>query len=284
MRSPKSKILFVGDGDWSAKVSKLILNQDPSTSVEIIGARDFLTGRVGSPSYVNALHSTDFIWVATNPGMQLNVLKKLKNINAKIILEKPLARSYPELMEIKEAISNSTSEIFLSQPWTYSDLWKRYITLLVEKNSVNRIVIFRGGDNFRSDFNSILDWIPHDLYLIASLAEEFKVTASQVEIEVLSKTSKNISVNFKLGNIYSVEVNSGYHLSRIAQIFGYSDLDLKITGDFLGGEVKFLNINEETLEILPTESSILNMIEHYRRDSPNLNWDLILKLYSGILN
>jgi hypothetical protein len=278
------KILFIGDGEWSSKASRIILHQDPSILTEIISARQFLISSECSSDYIRTLHSNEIVWIATNPCLQAQVLKKLENIRTKVVLEKPIARNYGELIEIKNLISNCASDIYLSQPWTYSDIWKRFLSLLVQKNSVNKVVIFRGDNKFRSDMTPGLDWIPHDLYLVASIVGQFEINASQVNIEVMSYSSEKISIAIKIGSRICAEINSGFYPTRIAQISGYSDLDLIMTGDFLSGEVKCPEIQGETLEVLPTEYSILNMIKDYQKNAPNVNWDLIFKLYSGILN
>jgi hypothetical protein len=277
-------ILFIGDGVWSSKVSRIILKQDPNLHTEIVGARHFLSLSDASSVYINALHKNEFIWIATNPSLQIKVLEKLETIKTKIILEKPIARSNTELMELKSTISNSASDIYLSQPWTYSDIWRKFSILLEQKNSVNKIVTFRGDDNFRSDVTPWLDWIPHDLYLIASVIGQFEIDISHVDIEVMSHSLENISIVIKVGSKVRAEINSGFYPTRIAQLSGYSDQDLIMTADFLSGEVKCLELGGETSEVLPTEYSLLNMIRHYQKNSPNLNWDLIFELYSEILN
>jgi predicted dehydrogenase len=277
-------ILFIGDGEWSSKVSRIILQQDPNFHAEIVGARHFLSVSETSSMYINALHNIEFVWIATNTSLQAKVLEKLKTIKTKVVLEKPIAQTSTELMELKSTIFNSASDVYLSQPWTYSDIWKKFSSLLEQKNSVNKIVIFRGDNRFRSDVTPGLDWIPHDLYLIASVIGQFEIDTSQVDVEIASHTSENISIVIKAGSRICAEINSGFYPTRIAQISGYSDEDLIMTGDFLSGEVKCRENGGETLEVLPTEHSLLNMIRHYQKNSPNLNWDLIFKLYSAILN
>jgi hypothetical protein len=283
MSSQTSKILFIGAGVWSAKVSKIIHEQDPNLEVQVIGAREFLDWSDNSSEYRNALHGNEFVWITTNPSSQSKVLTKLKNIKTKVILEKPIAQNHFELQEIKDAISCSSSDIYLSQPWTYSEIWKKSLFLLSENKSLNKILFKRGDYKVRSDIAPGIDWIPHEIYLVASLVEQYATKNSEVEVEVSSYSPKRISLNVKIGTRLYLEIESGLFPVRIAQASGFANQDLIMTSNFLTGEIKYLETIGVQTELLPTDSSILNMIRHFQSNSPNLNWSLIFKLYSSFL-
>jgi hypothetical protein len=283
MSSQTSKVVFVGAGTWSSKVSRIIQQQDSNIEVQVIGARNFLALSDDSPEYFSAPHDNEFVWITTNPSLQCEVLRKLGKVKTKVILEKPIARTQFELQEIKEAICTSASEIYLSQPWVYSDIWSKTLNLFFEKESVNKIVFEMGDNRIRSDITPGLDWLPHELYFTTSIAEQFKAKDFEIDVEILSYSPERISANIKIGSKLDLEIRSGLFSTKIAQASGFANQTLVVTSNFVTGEIKTLEgVNVES-EVFPTDLSILNMISQFRTNSPNLNWNLIFKLYSCFL-
>ena len=283
MSSQTSKILFIGAGAWSSKVTKIIQEQDSNIEVQVISARNFLALSENSPQYFSALHDNELVWITTNPSLQCKVLRKFGKVKTKIILEKPIAQTQLELLEIKEAICTSTSEIYLSQPWIYSDVWNKTLKLFFEKESINKIVFEMGDNRIRTDIAPGLDWLPHELYFATSIAEQFKAKDSEIEVEILNYSPERISAKIKIGGRLNLKIESGLFSTKIAQAFGFANQDLVVTSNFVTGEIMSLDGVSANSEVLPTNLSILNMITQFRSNSPNLNWGLIFKLYSCFL-
>jgi predicted dehydrogenase len=283
MLSQKSKVLLVGVGDWSAKVSRVIEEQNPNLQIQIMSAREFLSQTQSAIEDFVKSQKIELIWITTNPGLQIEVLGKLKSLKCKVILEKPIARNCKELIEIEDAISSSKSEVYLSQPWTYSDIWTHFLDLLGQKGEVDRVVMSRGDNKSRTDISPGVDWIPHDLYLIASIAQKFSIHASEVELISVNQTLERISATVNIGERYSVEIAAGHFPSRIAEVAAYSNLGLMIKLDFLTGEIESRETNGDTLLMLPTGNSLDKMLNHYLTNSMKSDWKIILKLYSSVL-
>jgi hypothetical protein len=283
MSSQTSKVVFVGAGTWSSKVSRIIQQQDSNIEVQVIGARNFLALSDDSHEYFSAPHDNEFVWITTNPSLQCEVLRKLRKVKTKVILEKPIARTQFELQEIKEAICTSASEIYLSQPWVYSDIWSKTLEMYFKKESVSKIVLEMGDNRIRSDITPGLDWLPHELYFATSIAKQFKAKDSEIEVEILDYSPERISANIKIGSRLHLEIKSGLFSTKIAQASGFAHKDLVFTSNFVTGEIKSLKGICVNSEVLPTDLSILNMITQFRSNSPNLDWSLIFKLYSCFL-
>lgn len=283
MSSQTSKILFIGAGTWSSKVTKIIQEQDSNIEVQVISARKFLALSENSPQYFSALHDNELVWITTNPSLQCKVLRKFGKVKTKVILEKPIAQTQLELLEIKEAICTSTSEIYLSQPWIYSDVWNKTLKLFFEKESINKIVFEMGDNRIRSDIAPGLDWLPHELYFATSIAEQFKAKDSEIEVEILNYSPERISAKIKIGGRFNLKIESGLFSTKVVQAFSFANQDLVVTSNFVTGEIMSLDGVSANSEVLPTELSILNMITQFRSNSPNLNWGLIFKLYSCFL-
>lgn len=283
MPSQTSKILFIGAGAWSTKVSRILQEQDPNIEVQIISARNFLVLSGNSSEYLAAFDEFEFIWITTNPILQNMVLKNLRIVKTKVIIEKPLALNNFELLEMKEVISISNSEIYLSQPWTHSDIWKKFLRFLTDLKSINKIEFVRGDNKMRPDFAPGVDWIPHDFYLVASLAEIYEIDDSEVHIAILNNSPERISADIKFDSRLRILIDSGIFPTRIAQASGFANQKLVLTTNFVTGEIECLEEVSAFSDVLPSDTTIMNMIRHFRSNSPNLNWDLVFKLYSSIL-
>jgi len=108
----------------------------------------------------------DLIWIATRPDIQVKILELLKTRNIRILLEKPLARDLEELAELEKLVTESTGQIYSSQPWRFSDLWLKTRINLKDLTSLNST---RVSPKLRAFITPELDWIAHDLYLLADL-------------------------------------------------------------------------------------------------------------------
>ncbi len=155
-----SRVAIVGNGGWAHKVSQLLKKYGNAYNIEIFSAREVLARK-----YLLS-GEFDLVWIMTRPDIQIQILQFLKYSNLRIILEKPLARDLAELSELERVIRDFAGHIYTSQPWRFSDLWLDIKSNLLELTSLNTT---RVSPITRTYLTPELDWIPHDLYLLADL-------------------------------------------------------------------------------------------------------------------
>jgi hypothetical protein len=87
MNSQTESILFIGQGEWSRKVSNIIVESGTRLKPVVISARNFLsTGKHALPEG-RVLEDFRFIWITAFPEMQLKILEQLQDLNSKIIFK-----------------------------------------------------------------------------------------------------------------------------------------------------------------------------------------------------
>ena len=131
MTSSVNRILLIGDGAWSRKINGVILAQNLEWEVEVISARAFISMESDLIEFAEICEKFDLFWITTTPRNQIQILRQLGKTQKKIILDKPIATNVSEVDLIQDLIQNSQSKIFLSQPWTYSDLWSKMKMLIL---------------------------------------------------------------------------------------------------------------------------------------------------------
>lgn len=104
MNSLTESILFIGQGEWSRKVSNIIVASESRLKPVVISARKFLTTEKQALPEGWILEDFNFIWITTFPDMQLKILEKLQGLNSKIILEKPIALTLEDIQQLSSII------------------------------------------------------------------------------------------------------------------------------------------------------------------------------------
>jgi hypothetical protein len=204
------QLLIIGSGPWPQKIKSILNTNTDQVKIDSIGARDFLsidTNKI--KSYVDG----QIVWIATIPTIQLEILRKIKLQSNRVIIEKPFATDSKELKSFIEITKNSKNILFLSEPWKYSKIWESIKNKITEKNSLQSVVIYRGGPNMRTYINPVWDWIQHDLGLVGELLKEY-----QGEIGIGFKWLNNgDTLNLKIisGSRFSIEINVGYFSERV---------------------------------------------------------------------
>ena len=90
MNSQTESILFIGHGEWSKKLSKIIVSSGSRLKPVVISARNFLSTEEKALPEGQTLEDFNFIWITTFPDMQLKILEKLQDLNSKIIYNKKI--------------------------------------------------------------------------------------------------------------------------------------------------------------------------------------------------
>ena len=210
MKYFNKQLLIIGSGPWPQKIKAILNANNSQIKINSIGARDFLSiNKNNIKNYVNA----QLIWVATTPTIQLEILRRIKLQSNRVIIEKPFATDSKELKSFINFAINTKSTLFLSEPWRYSKIWESIKNKITKQNSLQSIVIYRGGPNIRTYINPVWDWIQHDLGLVGELLKEY-----QDEVEIGFKwLNDGNTLNLKIisGNRFNIEINVGYFLERL---------------------------------------------------------------------
>ena len=115
-----------------------------------------------SKEYREIITQTDVFWITSTPQNQIQALRKLKNIQTRVILEKPIVIEPSDLVVLKDLLNNSQCKVYLSQPWTFSSLWEETKRVLLPLQGEIKIQAIRGGNLSRVGVSPEIDWAPHD--------------------------------------------------------------------------------------------------------------------------
>ena len=210
MKYLNKQLLIIGSGPWPQKIKSILNVNSNQLKVASIGARDFLSiDTTNIKSYVG----DQIVWIATIPIIQLEILSKIKLQSNRVIIEKPFATNSKELKSFINLINESKNTLFLSEPWRHSKTWEFIKNKITKQNSLQSIVIYRGGPNIRTYMNPVWDWIQHDLGLVGELLKEY-----QGEIEIEFKWlngGKTLNLNINSSNRFNIEINLGYFSERV---------------------------------------------------------------------
>ena len=203
-------LLVIGSGPWSQKIKSVLNTNHSHIEVTSVGARDFL---LLDSTNIGINTKEQIVWIATTPTIQLEVLNKIEFLQNRVIIEKPFATNSKELESFIQISNMSQNTMYLSEPWRYSKIWMFIKNKIGEQNSLQNILIYRGGPKTRSYINPVWDWIQHDLGLVGELLKEHQDTV-QIEFEWLNE-GKTLKLKIISGNKFKIEINVGYFPERI---------------------------------------------------------------------
>ena len=280
MNSQAESILFIGHGEWSRKVSDIVVASGSRLKPFVISARDFLSAEKQALPKGLLLEDFNIIWITTFPEMQLKILEKLQDLNSKIILEKPIAITLEDIKLLQSIIPRVKSSVYLSQPWTFSKLWESATTQILENLEYLEIDAFRVGELERTRVSPSLDWLPHELYLLASLMHSTGLKDEFLKLLSSRGSSKEISLDYQVGNDIKVNLRAGKSDYRRA-LWRISVADRVVLEiDFDTRTVIKTDGPGKITEEFDSDNPIMNMLENYREYNSAVNWDLIFRLYS----
>jgi hypothetical protein len=226
------------------------------------------------------LEDFNIIWITTFPEIQLKILEKLQELNSKIILEKPIAITLEDIKQLQSIIPRVKSSVYLSQPWTFSKLWDSATTQILENLEDLEIDALRVGELERTRISPSLDWLPHELYLLASLIQSTGLRDESLKLLSSRGSSKEISLDYQVGNDMRINLQAGKSDHRRAcwRISVADRVILEI--DFDTKKVIKTDGPEKITEEFDSDNPIMNMLENYREYKSAVNWNLIFRLYS----
>jgi hypothetical protein len=211
VKYPNKQLLVIGSGPWSKKIKSILNTNSNQLKVTSIGARDFLSiSVIDIKKYIN----DQTVWIATTPKIQLEILNIIKFNSNIVIIEKPFATNSNELRSFTNLVNESKNILYLSEPWKHSKTWEFIKNKITEQNSLQRILIYRGGPNIRTYMNPVWDWIQHDLGLVGELLKDH-----QIGIEIKNKwlnDGNRLNLRIISGRRFNIEINVGYFSERVA--------------------------------------------------------------------
>ena len=280
MNSQAESILFIGSGEWSQKVSDIIVASGSRLEPVVISARDFLaTEKQALPKGRN-LEDFNFIWITTFPDMQLKILEKLQSLDSKIVLEKPIALTLEDIQKLRSIIPKMKSSVYLSEPWTFSKLWESASNQILRNYKDSEINALRVGNLKRKKISPGLDWLPHDLYLLASLMQAKDLGMESLELLSSRGSSEEVLLDYQVGETVRVNLQAGKSDSRRAYWRIMVDDQNRFEIDFDSRTITKKDGNGEIAEEFASDNPVMNMLENFRTHSSDVNWDLIFRLYS----
>jgi predicted dehydrogenase len=280
MNSQAEAILFIGSGEWSQKVSNIIVASGSRLEPVVISARNFLATENQELPGGRNLEDFNFIWITTFPDLQLKILEKLQGLNSKIILEKPIAITLEDIQQLCSIIPKMKSSVYLSQPWTFSKLWESASTQIVRNFENLEIHALRVGELERARISPSLDWSPHDLYLLASLMQAKELGIESLKLLSLKGSSKEVLLDYQVGENVRVNLQACKSDSRRAYWRISVDDQNHFEIDFDFRAIKRKEGSDEIIEEFRSDNPIMNMLDNYRTNSSDVSWDLIFRLYS----
>ena len=138
----------------------------------------------------------------------------------------------------------------------------------------------RVGELQRERISPSLDWLPHELYLLASLMQFRELGNESLKLLSSKGSSEEIRLDYQVGKNMRVILQAGKSVSRRAY-WRISVADqIRLEVDFDSKRITEKEGVEEIDEEIDSDNPIMNMLENYRAYSSDVNWDLIFRLYS----
>ena len=280
MNSQTESILFIGNGEWSRKASNILVASESRLKPVVISARNFLNTKKQALPEGRILEDFNLIWITTFPEMQLKILEQLQDLNSKIILEKPIALTLEDIKQLHSILPKVKSSVYLSQPWTFSKLWESASTQILQMHEDLEIDALRVGELQRERISPSLDWLPHELYLLASLMQSRELENEYLKLLSSKGSSKEICLDYQVGKDVKINLQAGKSASRRAHWRILAADQIRFEIDFDSKRVTRWEGLGEITEEFNSDNPIINMLESYWGSSSNVNWNLIFRLYS----
>lgn len=227
--------------------------------VSIISARKF--SQLQTEEIFDLVIMHDFQWIATTPELQEFILSRLMTLDCNVILEKPLATTSQTWRKVTDLIQSADCRIFYSQPWTFSKLWQRATDEFNKLHFPISINIYKSGQQYRTNFTALQDWLPHDLYLIESLIRNLDISE-----EGISVSQSQLSNQIKITVGEKLYINFHFDISQHRKMTWEvsSDYGINFVVDFMNNTFEKFDDNEMLLqEIFIGDHPLINMFNQY---------------------
>lgn len=281
--SSVNRVLLIGAGTWSQKISSAIRDSDRNWEAEIVSARDFISIAEDLKDFYELCNKFELIWITTTPQNQIIVLKQLEQFKKKIILEKPIVTKESEIVVLRKIICDSQAKIYLSQPWTFSTLWSEAKKILLTMEGGLAIQAERGGTLLRSGFPPEIDWGPHDLYLLYDYAHDLGAKGSDISLASKRLKENKIHLGYALGTVTTLEIEIGYINPRKAMWKVYSEEKEVLNLDFQNSELVDYRHGLEVRSKFSGDNPIITMLDYCAENNSDIDWDIVFELYRDLV-
>ena len=205
----QSNLLLIGSGKWPNKINSIIRSQNSKTTIENVGAREFLKLKI---EQIDQILKDKIVWIASTPENQLFILDKIKGFNNKVVLEKPVSVTSNQLNQLHHLNKIGNNKFYVSEPWRHSEIWREAKSRLLTTTGQKRLKIYRGGPIKREYVDPPWDWMQHDLGLLGEL---LFIQKESLEIDCeLSTNRDNLIIYIQALESYEIEINLGLFPQR----------------------------------------------------------------------
>ena len=283
MTSSVNRVLLIGQGAWSRKINGVIKAQNANWKVEIISARTFISMGSNLIEFTEICGKFDLFWITTTPNNQIQILGLLVTTQTKIILDKPIVTNVSEIDLLEDLLRNSQCKIYLSQPWTFSTLWKEAKKILLTMQGDLVIQIERGGNLLRPWLPPEIDWAPHDLYLLYDYAHDLGEESPKISLISRILEKNRIQLKYTLGRNRIFDIKSGYFNPRKAMWSVYSKGKEVLRLNFQTSELVDYRGTHKVVSEFSRDNPIVTMLNHINENNVDIDWVLILELYQDLV-
>lgn len=252
-----TSIAVLGNGVWGKKLTALF--QAWGFKVSQYGARSFLELNFERQQKIL---DNDVIWIASTPDLQLRIISDVSRYQKKpiFILEKPFFRDLYEQIKFVELMNNSGLYLRSSSPWVYSDIWSKSKKKLLEFFNPLDVIISRSGPSNNKSIRPYMDWLSHDVQLMADLfSPETKVI--YVNRSTDKAKSDSCKIHIRLNDGSNLNLSGGLSISKIS----YWKVQDK-RGHFI--EIDF---NSKLLQCFGSDQVLIESYKAPLDDNPLLN-------------
>jgi predicted dehydrogenase len=224
-----TRVAIIGRGSWPSKIKSSLESNFQELDINTFSARD----AVSNSKLVQKNHF-NVIWIATQPSLQLKLLKKMLDLSEITILEKPLGSNSAEIESMIQFLQKHSSGVVApSNPWSYGTTCLETVELMKNEGVDSaKVEITRRGPNRRSYLSPVGDWMPHDLYLLEKIFDSESITLNEI-----AGTKESAVANFFCKKFQThITVNSGYAQERVCEI-SFSKSSKEIKANILSGEI-----------------------------------------------
>ena len=226
---------------------------------KVVKSRDFISRPILDVE--NLLESTNLIWVSTSASLQIEVLMNLSHVkNKTIIIEKPIC-SDKYLNEKLQEIFLNNSNIKISRPWNFSDIWINFKNEIKSKDKIKNINVEHFGPILRPYLYPPQDWLHHDLCLIQDLginlhAAEFSASATWSKNNQTLRIAGNDKIPLVITGGYLKERKSRFTIEYFDKTKVELDLNKKLYSIRRAGHISKSNHFKQ-------DGSIITMVEYF---------------------
>lgn len=271
------KIILVGSGPWPTKIKTAL--EKAGIFSQQISYGDF---KVLNSREISELTSKSIIWVCTRPENQIRVIEKLSDLYVKVILEKPLATNKRELKKLKKIMNESHCYLFISQVWTFSDIW-RFLKSNVDFHNITFIRIERFGMDRRTYLSPPQDWLPHDIYLIQDVYGKALLESKIYKKKSILFDTAELKIIIKNGP--EIQITGGHKDGGRITKWEFSNQNNTYVFNFIDNSADILDKSTQNwLHInFDKGNEISRMVKKVDQSSVGDDLITVVKLYSKIL-